>query len=308
MIPYEELVAALQSWRSRQGLPTDSTDYLGGTGAADYSLMDAAVAHEAPDAPDVIEEISEFDVAEEAEADGYAEQGYGDQGSAYDDQGDAVDYQQADLEAMRAEYASDAFGDEQETAYSPVQSDAQVEEQALDYGADYDDDGGATVIGDEAAPAAAGYGDGYGMDAPVGGDELNIESFAPVEQPDDESADDDLPTGYGEASLGADPAAGDEALPAYEAASDYGDIGTVDVDMEIGADDVIESTLPPPPPGGGFAAAADDDDGDDDQATAIAAPVEPPPLAPPPEDESSASVEVDALDVIDEDDDPDRAH
>jgi hypothetical protein len=294
MIPYEELVAALQSWRSRQGLATDTIDYLGGSGAADYSIMDTAVAAEA------IEEISDYDVADEVEveAEGYgAEPAYG-----YDDQaggaGDAVEYQQADIEAMRAEYA---FDEEQETAYSPVQSDAEVEEQALDYG-DYDDDGSATVIGDAGAGEAPEPGaHGYGMDAPVAGDDLDVGSFAPVEhEPGAESADDDLPTGYDQGSLDADPAAGED-LPGYEAASVYGDSSTVDVDLELGADDVIESALPPPPPTGGF-------DDEDDQATAIAAPAEPPPLAPPPEEETSASVEIDSLDVIDEDDDPNRAH
>jgi hypothetical protein len=313
MIPYEELVAALQGWRSRQGLPTATTDYLGDPAATDYSIMDTAVAAEA------IEEISDFDVAEEVEVagepavGGYDDPAYGDdqpyEGShqGYDDDqgydaGEPVEYQPADIDAMRAEYASDAFGEEQETAYSPVQSDAEVEEQVLDYSADYDDEGGATVIGGEVGGEAPAVEDGgYGMDAPESADDLDMESFVPLEPAAADPDGDHGEAGYDDGALGADPAAADDALPAYGAGADYRE-GTVDVDLDLAADDVIEAALPPPPPTSGSI----DFGGDDDESTSIAASSEPPPLAPPPEEESSASVEIDALDVIDEDDDPGR--
>lgn len=44
MIPYEELVAALASWRQRQGLPAGPADYLGEPAQASYDYAPAAEA------------------------------------------------------------------------------------------------------------------------------------------------------------------------------------------------------------------------------------------------------------------------
>lgn len=42
MIPYEQLVAALASWRQRQGLPAGPSDYLGEPAPAGYDYAPAA--------------------------------------------------------------------------------------------------------------------------------------------------------------------------------------------------------------------------------------------------------------------------
>lgn len=42
MIPYEQLVAALASWRQRQGLPAGPADYLGEPATAPYDYQPAA--------------------------------------------------------------------------------------------------------------------------------------------------------------------------------------------------------------------------------------------------------------------------
>lgn len=297
MIPYEELVAALQGWRARQGLPTAAADYLGEPAPTDYSIMDTAVA------ADAIEEISDFDVADEVDVSGYAEDhdaGYG--ASPGDDDGyvasEPVEYQPAEIDAIRAGYAAEAFDDEQETAYSPVQSDAEVEEQVLDYSADYDDEGGATVIGGEVGSEPPAL-ESAGLDAPVPAAELDMESFVPFDDEyDDDQAQAAQDAGAGEA-LGADAVPADDALPAAHG-DDHGE-GTMDVDVEMSADDIMsEAALPPPPPLGGF---------DDDDATSIAASAEPPPLAPPPMEPAEPAdyeAEVESFDVIDEDDDPGR--
>ncbi len=55
MIPYEELVAALATWRQRQGLPAGPADYLGEPAPASYDYQPVAAAAAGGYGEDVVE-------------------------------------------------------------------------------------------------------------------------------------------------------------------------------------------------------------------------------------------------------------
>jgi hypothetical protein len=86
MIPYDELVAALSSWRSRQGLPSGPADYLGEPVASSYNYVQPATAYAAgygdaggDDVVDLSDDMMDSVVEEQAsgysdQTDDYAEQ------------------------------------------------------------------------------------------------------------------------------------------------------------------------------------------------------------------------------------------
>lgn len=172
MIPYEDLVAALASWRARNGLPTITADAL----FASPSLAPLG----AGDLPEVVEMtdgiVEELDAAEHLidEEEGSYEYEAAYEGQTYDE---PVDDGQA---------AAD------EGAY---ESDAIAAELAADVDYDLGDEPGEVVYEAPSEDEATAYGE------QAGGDEATAYAGAPAEDPatigDEGFADDDEHTAFG---------------------------------------------------------------------------------------------------------------
>ncbi|HUH03127.1 MAG TPA: hypothetical protein VML75_14120 [Kofleriaceae bacterium] len=195
MIPYEELVSGLTSWRTRQGLAIGSSDYLGEAPQHDLGLPTvAAAAYAAPaygDAPvadDYVDDFSDMDIVSEEDA--------SNPGSypASPDATDMVPLQADDLE----EPAYGGYVDRDPAApeaYDPHRAatidSGSYEDPAYDaadsqpYAASYAEEYEATVIGetpDAPSPIAAdplGYDDldglGDGFDPPMPLETLDVD-------------------------------------------------------------------------------------------------------------------------------------
>ncbi len=98
MIPYDELVAALASWRQRQGLPAGPADYLGEPAQARYDDYDAGASAGGGYGEDVVELSDEMmDSVMEEQSNPYAveaEEAVDDGGAQYNDTQDQ-DYETA---------------------------------------------------------------------------------------------------------------------------------------------------------------------------------------------------------------------
>jgi hypothetical protein len=206
MIPYEELVSGLTSWRTRQGLATGASDYLGEAPQHELGLPNvAAAAYAAPaygDAPvaDYVDDFSDMDIVSEEDASNPAVHvgSYG----ASPDATDMVGLQAGELEDSEPAYDGYADRDpavpEVPEPYDPHRAatvdSGSFEDPAYDaadsqpYAASYAEEYEATVIGespDAPSPMSAddlspvgyddldGPGDGYDPLLPI--DTLDVD-------------------------------------------------------------------------------------------------------------------------------------
>ncbi len=100
MIPYDDLVAALHSWRARQGLPTGASEYLGEPAPADFAISASAAELDSS----AVEDLGDDLVVEESPAwttepyDALAEDDSGDAAASYGDS-DGPEFANADDES-----------------------------------------------------------------------------------------------------------------------------------------------------------------------------------------------------------------
>lgn len=203
MIPYEELVSGLTSWRTRQGLATAASDYLGEAPQHDLGLPTAAAAaaYAAPaydQAPvaDYVDDFSDMDIVSEEDAServAYAD--------SYRPSPNANDMVALDAEELEdSEPAYDAFGADDPAApevYDPHRAatvdsgsfvDPAYDADSQPYAASYAEEDEATVIGEspgDPAPVSAddlspvGYDDldgmGEGFEAPLPMETLDVD-------------------------------------------------------------------------------------------------------------------------------------
>lgn len=252
MIPYEELVSGLTSWRARQGLATGASDYLGEAPRHELGVAGAApavAAHAyggAAEAGEYIDEFSDMDIVAEDDA-APADGGYGEY-EASPDSTDMVPLEADDVVESAPAYAAPGYDDDYDGAdphRAATVDSGSFEDPAYDSGADA-----------ESQPYAASYADSYGEE----GDEATMIGESPADgAPANAASGEFAPAAYDDiGELGE----GFDAPPPLETLDvDAGEIEEEYALDESGAtmirdDDGAPPPLDPPP--------FDDSDRDDD--------------------------------------------